>query len=114
MANVELVVEEVLRQRIKQLRIRRRIAQGEVVHRIDDADPEVMAPDAVDETAGKERVIRLAQPVPQFDAEVLARFLAERRSGRSLGSEGLASVRVGELRSGWANEHFANRPHLVV
>ena len=52
-ANVELALDEVPGQGVEQLRVGRRVGQREVVHRIDDADAEIVAPDAVGEGCGR-------------------------------------------------------------
>ena len=44
---VETVIDEILRQRVEQRRVARRIRGADIVHRIDDAAAEEVAPHAV-------------------------------------------------------------------
>ena len=76
-----LLLDEVVGQGVEQLGVGRRIGQREVVHRVDDADAEVVAPDAIGEAAGEERVVRRAHPVEQRLTRVLA-VLRPRSRGR--------------------------------
>ena len=62
-ADVVVVGDEVLRQRVEQLRVGGRVGQREVVHGVDDAGAEVVAPDAVGEAAGEEGVFGRAHPL---------------------------------------------------
>ena len=60
--HVELVRDEVLRQRVEQFVVARRVRVAEVVHRIDDALAHQVEPDAVDDRLGEERVVGAGQP----------------------------------------------------
>ena len=52
------LLDELLRQLVEQLGIGRRIARADVVERLDDADADEVAPDAVDVALGEILVVR--------------------------------------------------------
>ncbi len=99
MADVVLVLDEVLGQGVEQLGVGRRIGQREIVDRIDDADAEIVAPDAVDEAAGEERIVRRAHPVEQRDARVLALSTLNFGPPRAFGGQRRAGVGVRSIAS---------------
>ena len=59
---VEAAVDELLGEPFQQLRVTRRVAGADVVHRIDQAAAEQVAPQPVDEAAGEERVFLRGGP----------------------------------------------------
>ena len=61
--HVELVIHEVLRQRIQQLRIDRRICRPQIIDRVDDATVEKVAPDAIRHAAGEVWILWSCQPL---------------------------------------------------
>ena len=77
---------------IEQGFVARRIGEAQIVWRLDDADVEVIGPDAIDERLGEVGIVRLAQPVHQrlagvFDVRQIDFFAAENsgdRTGRPL------------------------------
>ena len=62
-ASIEAVLDEVLRQRIEQGRVDRRVCVADVVHRLDDPAVEEVAPEAIHEAAGEEAIVGRRQPL---------------------------------------------------
>src|SRR6185437_8750000 len=62
MTGVELLRDEIGGEGVEQGRVDRRVGAANVVHRVDDAAVEEVAPQAVDEAAGEERVRRPGEP----------------------------------------------------
>ena len=60
---IEIVIHEILGQRVEQRRIAGRIGRADIVHRIDDAAPEEVAPHAVDGGLREERIVPRGQPL---------------------------------------------------
>ena len=57
------VRDEAAREPVEQLGMRRRLAElAEVARRADEPAPEMVLPDAVDDHAGGERILRLREP----------------------------------------------------
>ena len=79
---VELVVDEVAGQPVEQFRVRRRVGRVHVLRRIDDADAEVMMPEAVHQIPREVRIVGRAHPLPQRDARVGAVLRHSRRPAR--------------------------------
>ncbi len=63
MSDIELVLDKIGSQRIEQRRVNGGIGAANVVHGIDNAAIEKIAPETVDQTAREERVFRGSQPV---------------------------------------------------
>src|SRR5438876_341270 len=57
MTHVESALHEIVLEGIEQLRIAGRIAAADVIHRIDDAAPEEIAPGAVGHCLGEIRIV---------------------------------------------------------
>ncbi len=72
MPDVEVVFDEFLGQKIKQLVVAGRIGKGKIIDGVDQADAEVMSPDAVDEAACEEGIVLGAEPFEECQARVLA------------------------------------------
>src|SRR5206468_10471534 len=62
-----------------------RVGQREVVDGVDDADAEVMAPDAVDETAREEGVLGTSHPREEGFTGILARLDLDRGTAQRPG-----------------------------
>ena len=80
-----LFVGEVLRQRVEQFVVARRVRVAEVVHRIDDALAHQVEPDAVDDRLGEERVApapSASRPAPRGGPRPASRRRRRRRGTR--------------------------------
>ena len=53
-----MILRQVLRQRIQQFRVRRRVAYPHVIHRLDDSAPEKLRPNNIGEMPREPRIIR--------------------------------------------------------
>ena len=62
-AGIKARGDKIIGQALQQLRIRWRIAGADVIYRVDDSDPEEIAPQAIDEAAGKVRVLWRCDPI---------------------------------------------------
>ncbi len=80
---------------IEQLVVRRRVGQRKVVHRVDDADAEVVAPDPVREAASEERVVFLAHPVEQDHARIFAGLHLDGGAAQRFRAERTLVLRIG-------------------
>ena len=72
-AQIEIVRHEILGQRIQQGRIRRRIGRANIVHRIDDALAQEIAPHPVGDRLGEERIVLGGEPFRQRVAPLAGR-----------------------------------------
>jgi hypothetical protein len=75
--HVEAAVDELPGQRLEQLGVGRRVAGADVVDRLDDADAEQVAPQAVDVALGEVLVLLRGDPL----RELLAARGVPRRGG---------------------------------
>ena len=94
LAQVEAVLHELRRERVEQFRIARRIAGADVVHRIDDAAAEEVAPDAVRHRLGEERILRRDEPVNHRHATVIANRHGLGVADRNLGRDGRVGLEM--------------------
>ena len=77
MDNVVTVGDELSRESIKQPWMRGRITVGEGIDRFNEPPAEVFGPNAIDEVAGKVRIVGLDQPGVEPFAKSFERFCAE-------------------------------------
>src|SRR5438874_150401 len=84
-ASVETALDKILLERLEQVRIARRIAPANVVHRINNAAPEEIAPGAIGHRLGEIGIFLRGQPVHKSRAPVALlgglRRLAHRHFG---------------------------------
>ena len=97
LAQVEIVIQEILGQRVEQRRIAGRIGRADIVHRIDDAAAEEVAPHAVDGGFREERIVLRGQPLGVGQAAAAA----------SVGTGAAAGNVAGRMNLG-----FITRPSL--
>ena len=63
MPKVEMMLDKILCQSVKQRLIRGRIRGRKVVNRLDQSGAEIVRPDAIDEGAGEIGIVRSEQPI---------------------------------------------------
>src|SRR6266480_139798 len=80
------VSQEIAGEPVEQFRVRRAITvEAEVVRRTDKASAEMIVPDAVDQDASRERIVRAGDPLGELEAALAFRRIrreAEIRRGR--------------------------------
>ena len=68
--HVEVALEEILLERLEQFRVARRITAADVVHRINDAAREEIAPRAIGHRLGEIRIVLRYEPIHKCHAPV--------------------------------------------
>ena len=101
-----LLVGEVLRQRIEQFVVARRVRVAEVVDRIDDALAHQVEPDAVGDRLREERVLGRGQPVGEHAAAVLAGLHLGVADAHVARLHRLAGARLSDLARACEEDHL--------
>src|SRR5947208_5150988 len=87
--HVKVVLEEAASEVIEQRLVARRIGETQIVGRIDNANIEVVGPDAIDECLGEVPIVGTPQPVHQRLARIVQRrdvyYLTAENAGRNRG-----------------------------
>ena len=96
MPQVELVLDEVARQLVQHLRMRRRIGGRLRVGRLDEAAAQVKRPHAIDDRPREVRIVLRRHPLPHFLARIDAPLDVDIGAAEDAGGQRLLRLRIDE------------------